>query len=635
MMRTVTRIPLTREASRVVWLLAMALIATAVLAQPVPSAAQDSSGSGSGSTSQSQSSDKGSNPADENIGAQAGGQDGGSDSFFASILPDFVKGWFGMDQNSDGSGGPQGRGGQTTGTGGPDEGSQQAPAVVAAMAEVQSVGERYEFIGRIEAIQKVTVQTRVAGFIQAVFFKGGDRIKAGDKLFQIEPDQYQASLQAAQAQLASAKATESQAQRSLQRNQELAKNGTVSQAQLDDARATYEQAQGSRLQAEAQVRQAQLALDYTTIVAPIDGQISEPLITKGNYVTVTSGALANLIQENPIWGTFPIGENRLSTWRKVGIDGKTRNDDAGNAAAFDLSLILPNEQEYGQNGAFSFVSNTVDPQTGTVMVRVEFPNENGILLPDENVTMVASQKNPPRQPVVPQAAVQLSREGRSVFVVNDDDTVHHQPITVGKTLSGEVAVTKGLKGGEYVVVQGQQNVKDGDKVRPTFQNGDGRAPGNSSQAGERTGGVGSDGGGQNGGQPKPGSKEGADSAFGTSTGRSQTPPPDAESNGGGEGNSSPSPDSTSGQGSDQAPGADNSGGKTRIDKQPHQQLDNAADQRIGTQGESETRAAGQAGPSNKQTPVEPQPQSQPRSKSENTGGKPSSGGSPAKSGNGA
>ena len=594
--------------------LAVALFVGSLMAHPVTARAQGSSRGDNSPSSQSQSDGGASNKAE----GQTDGQ-GSSSSFLASILPDFIKGWFGIDESSDEPGaGSQASGGASRaqgggkggGSGGPGVGGQPTPAVVAAKAELQSVGERYEFIGRIEAIQKVTVQSRVSGFIKEVFFKGGDQIKTGDKLFQIEPDQYQASLQAAQAQLASAKATEAQAQRSLQRNQELAKNGTVSQAQLDDARATYEQAQGTRLQAEAQVRQAQLALDYTSIVAAIDGQISEPLITKGNYVTVSSGALANLIQEDPIWGTFPIGENRLATWRKVGIDGTTPSDDADQAAGFNLALILPNEQKYQQIGAFSFISNSVDPQTGTVMVRVQFPNENGILLPEENVTMVANEKNPPRQPVIPQAAVQLSRDGRSVFVLDDDDTVRRQPITVGKQMRGNVAVTKGLKGGEYVIVQGLQNISDGAKVKPTFQNGDGQAPGKGATTG--------------------GSTSGANSAFGTSSGRSETPSPNAEASGGSGTAGGPSTDSSPGKELDQASGDDKSdgknagtgadGGKAGVGKQP----DNSAEQRIDTQSQSETRAATQAGPSNKETPVGPQPQSEPRPKSENTGDSPAS-----------
>ena len=618
---------------RGVWCLA-AVIVLALAGQTVPAVAQQSSDGDSPSKIAD---------GEGNAGSQKGTDDG-DPSFLDSILPDFVKGWFGMDDGPDASGSGQadGSGGSQSGQDGRSGGGQQTPVVVAARAELQSVGERYEFIGRIEAIQKVTVQARVAGFIQEVFFKGGDEIKAGDKLFKIEPDQYEVQLQAAKAQLASTRATEAQTQRALQRNQELAQNGTVAQAQLDDARATYQQAQGTRMQAEAQVRQAELALNYTTIVAPIDGQISEPLITKGNYVTVSSGALANLIQEDPIWGTFPIGENRLSTWRRVGIDGRTRSDDADTAAGYDLSLILPNEQEYGQSGAFSFVSNTVDPQTGTVMVRVEFPNENGILLPDENVTLVASQKDPPRQPVVPQAAVQLGREGRSVFVLTDDDIVHRRPITVGKTLQGEVAVTKGLKGGEYVVVQGLQNIGDGTRVKPNFQNGKGPTPG-----GKKGGDGAADGdrqtrkGAADGDQPPAGSKEGADSAFGTSTGRSRTPAPDAEANGGGGGGgdrnaaapsarngSGPGGSGGAGQDMEQAKGAGQASGRgAGAGKQP----DNSADQRIGTQAQSETRAASEAGPANKQTPVDPQAQGEPRTKSENTGGKPAS----RTSGNGA
>ena len=377
-------------------------------------------------------------------------------------------------------------GGTGSGQGGGQGGSDRPPAVVVAAAELQSVGEEFTFIGRIEAIEEVTLQPRVNGFIEEVFFQGGEQVTVGQQLFKIEDDQYQASLQSAQAQLSGAQAQRAEAERSLNRAQELIDSGTIPQAQLDQARAAFESARASELQAEASVRQAQLNLDYTSIEAPIDGVISEAMITKGNFVSAANGTLAEIVQLDPIWGTFPIGENRLATWRRVrpedaaSPEGEANTTQAGDGPAgpnpqavvddYRLSLRLPNSDEYQPEGAFAFVGNTVDPTTGTIEVRIRFPNPDGILLPNENVTLVADERDPPRMPVIPQAAVQLNREGRSVFVLDPStDTVRRQPIETGETLGGNVAVVSGLKDGDLVVVQGLQNIQDGAKVSPSFQ----------------------------------------------------------------------------------------------------------------------------------------------------------------------
>ncbi|NDW05877.1 efflux RND transporter periplasmic adaptor subunit [Jiella pacifica] len=514
-------------------------------------------------------------------------------------LPDFLS-FLGSSDDGEGSGG----GGEGGAQG---DGNQPPPAVITQTAAVKPVGDRFEFIGRIAAIQQVTIQARVEGYLDSVAFKGGESVRKGDLLFQIETAQYDAALASARAQLSGAQAQLNQAQRNLARSKELAQSGTVSQSTLDDAQATFESAQATQLQAEAAVQQAELNLSYTRIVAPIDGTISAPLITAGNFVSTGSGALANLIQMDPIWGVFPIGEGQLITWKKLGIgnseptpvetrpageaggsedrtsaggdatgDASQSDGPAGRQAAatspdtaepvdagaagsqgpeapsaegsaatgssgpppgaeevggagdavassaqeaedFVLSLVLPNGSTYQPTGSFDFVDNTVSANTGTVETRISFPNPEGYLLPNQNVTLVTTEKDPPRLPVIPQAAVQLSREGRSVLIVKDDDTIERRMITVaadagseGTLDPGEVAVTGGLTGGEDVVVRGAATLKEGQKVSPrpaTAQagNGNAQAAAAPAEAGEAQPAAGSPGGAPQGGGDTSGS----------------------------------------------------------------------------------------------------------------------------------
>ncbi|WP_062015260.1 efflux RND transporter periplasmic adaptor subunit [Aureimonas sp. AU4] len=454
-------------------------------------------------------------------------------------LPGFLAGLFGGKEeggksagNGGGQGGEGGEGGTTNG---------EPPAVIVHTVATQSVGDTFDFIGTIQPIEQVSIRARVDGYIQEVFFTGGQRVKQGDLLFQIEPAQYEASVRAAEAQLSGAQATVNQAQRDYNRQEELASSGVTARATLDTATANLENAQAALLQAQAALTQAQLNLSYTRITAAIDGEMSQPLITRGNYVsTTTTTDLATLTQMDPIWGVFPIAEDQLVTWQRVGIgageeapvetaqngrtsgaggggegegdasvpdqapaqttpptdagtriasadgtgaagappppegaavDASASADDAQIGTDYHLNLRLPNGADYKPAGDFDFVGNTVNSTTGTVEARISFPNPGGFLLANQNVTLVASQKDPPVRPVVPQAAVQLSREGRSVLVVGEGDKIERRAIEVSAEPVGNnmSAVTSGLQGGERVVVRGSASVKEGTTVRPLTQ----------------------------------------------------------------------------------------------------------------------------------------------------------------------
>ena len=383
-------------------------------------------------------------------------QDG---SFLSKLVPGFVKSWF---SSGKGDNDASGAGAGTAAGGGPP----QTPSVVVAPVRVKAVGDEFTFIGRIEAIQKVAIQARVSGFLRDVAFHGGDLVKTGDPLFSIERAQYEAALDSAEASLSGAQGTELTSKRALDRAQSLVESNTVSVASVDTATSDFDQAKAATLQARSAVRQAQLNLDYTSMTAPISGKISEPLITKGNFVSLSSGALANLVQLDPIWGAFPISESQITTWQKVRSQGAQNGNTVED---YTLALILPDGERYGSEGSFSFVSNTVDASTGTVTVRIEFANPDALLLPNQNVRLVATEKNPPRLPVVSQDAIQMDRDGQSVFVL-DGDTVHSTRIQTGQQIGDSITVTSGLKGGEDVVIEGLQNIGDGAKVKSTRQN---------------------------------------------------------------------------------------------------------------------------------------------------------------------
>lgn len=412
-------------------------------------------------------------------------------------VPDFLANLLGMEASAQGQG-EQGQGGQ---------GQSRPTAVVFQTAEPQAVGESFRFLGRVAPIERVEIRARISGYVEDVGFQGGESVSEGDLLFRIQSAQYDAQLASARASLASAEAARLETERQLTRNEELRDSGTVSQAGLDDATAAAEAARAQVDQAQAMVQQAELDLSYTTIEAPIDGKISAPLITRGNFVSPSSEVMANVVQVDPIWGVFSLGENRLLEWTQLGIGGVSSAPIEGAATAaqstqsgsseYRLSLQLPDGSTYQPAGEFSFVGNEVDPQTGTVELRVRFANPDGLLLPNQNVSLLVSEIDPPVLPVVPQAAVQLSRDGRAVWVVRDDDTVTRMPVEVTQAPEpGQVAITRGLDGGERVIVRGALQLEEGQTVDPRMAGGQGGTPGSGGSGSQGSGGSQDSGSGE-------------------------------------------------------------------------------------------------------------------------------------------
>lgn len=290
--------------------------------------------------------------------------------------------------------------------------SAPPPAVTVVSVQVQDVAPESTFIGRVTPIQSVQVVPRVTAFIEDVPVKEGSDIKAGAVLFQLQKTQYQAALQAAQAQLDSAKAALENAQLAYTRAAQLAKQGFEAQANLDQATATRDQDAAQVLSAQANLAQAALNLSYCTIVSPIDGRIGAVILTKGNLVTPSTPALASVNQLNPIRVVFSVSDNVL-----VSVQQQSGANQDQLASRVVVNLKLPDGKDYNQTGKISFLSNQVDPQTGTVSVYADFANPQALLLPGAFVTVAVKRTTAQERAVVPVAAVQTQQNGSFVLVV--------------------------------------------------------------------------------------------------------------------------------------------------------------------------------------------------------------------------
>ena len=334
------------------------------------------------------------------------------------------------------------------------------PLVKVAVINEEDVNPPTEYVGHVETIQQVDLRARVEGFIEQVKFKEGGRVTAGEVLYVIEPAPYQAKVNANRALMAQAEAILQKTSRRLRRLQ-ATRPESIRATDMDNAVAEELQAKAKLEEAKASLKLAELDLSYTVIKAPISGRIGRTAYTKGNLVNLGSGPLARIVQLDPIRVVYPISENDLPAIQVALHDaGKGRTN-----PLLQPHIKMANGERFQNSGRIDFVDNQVDISTGTIAVWARFDNHDELLLPGQYVTVLISSKQPNIMPVVPQAAVIISQQGRSVFVVDDQNKVTSRPITTGVETSTKWAVKSGLKAGEKVIIQGIQKVKPGQIVR--------------------------------------------------------------------------------------------------------------------------------------------------------------------------
>ncbi|MCF8043984.1 MAG: efflux RND transporter periplasmic adaptor subunit [Desulfarculaceae bacterium] len=349
--------------------------------------------------------------------------------------------------------------GPATAKGGPPESAPPPNVTVSEVPEME-VNPAAEFVGRVEAIQTVDLRARVEGYITKVSFTEGGAVKKGDLLIQLEQAPYQSRVNEAKAQVALAQATLDKALRYIKRLKSV-RSGGVAATDMDNALSAEETGRAQLQQAKANLQQAELNLGYTTITAPIGGVMGRAQYTLGNLVGPTSGALARLVQLNPIRVVYSVSENEYVTVRMKAGDHPEQIP-----AELVPRLKLPDGQMYPQAGRLDFTEPQVDPGTGTIAMRAIFSNPHQVLLPGQYVTVFISRRKPRRMPVVPQAAVLEDRQGLYVLVVDKNDKAQRRGIVRGAPLGTGWAVESGLKPGETIIVHGLQRAVPGQTVRP-------------------------------------------------------------------------------------------------------------------------------------------------------------------------
>jgi RND family efflux transporter MFP subunit len=333
------------------------------------------------------------------------------------------------------------------------------PAVTVSQPIEREISDENQFTGHTEAIHAVDVHAKVSGFIDQVGFKDGDIVKEGDLLFQIDPRPFDADVARDDAALAAAKARAKRAAADLARAKELIKGKNISQEQFDQVFADEAQGAAAVKQAEASLTTARLNQDYAKVTAAVGGRVSRAIITKGNFVFGGAGSatlLTSIVPIDPIYAYFDVDEAIY-----LRVARRARDPDSPPPT---VEMRLANETGFLHRGRIDFIDNKVDPDTGTIRVRAEFPNADGVITP--GLFIKVRVRSPEKRPalLVTDRAVGMDQNRKYVLVVGADNKVEYRDVITGPLVDGLRAVEGGLKPGEWVIVNGLQRARPGAPV---------------------------------------------------------------------------------------------------------------------------------------------------------------------------
>ena len=331
-------------------------------------------------------------------------------------------------------------------------------AVFVARVERQAISRGADFIGRVEAIDRVDILARVTGFLQARHFNEGDSVKAGQLLFTLEQPPFAAEVSLRRAQLDSARADLANATTQVTRGRELVKTNTIPQATLDDRITAEAESKAKVAGAEAQLQQAQINYDYTEIRAPFDGRAGRSPLSPGNVVSPGSGTLVTIVRDDPIRISFPVTQRQLLNFR--------RNASAGASEQIKVSVRLPDGSMLDSTGRFDFIDVTTNRATDSVLVQAMIPNPQKYLVDGQAVTVVVEEGQPEQAIVIPQSALQIDQAGSFVLVVGAENKVEVKRVKTTRGLGGQLVVTDGLEVGQLVITEGAQRARPGAVVAP-------------------------------------------------------------------------------------------------------------------------------------------------------------------------
>ena len=333
------------------------------------------------------------------------------------------------------------------------------PPVSVNVDIVKSGSARYTdtYPATVTAVNQVDVRPQVAGYITGIFFKEGQHVEKGQKLYQIDGQQYQGAYDQAVAQLDVSEANLSKAQKDADRYEELGKQDAIAQQTVEHSQADLQSAKKQVAAAKANVSALQVNLRYTTIYAPLSGTIGISEVKQGAAVSPGSTVLNTISSDNPIGVDVALSETLIPFMEKISKNKFSKKDSV-------FILTLADQSRYPYPGEIYIIDRAVDPQTGTIKVRLIFPNPDNLLKAGMSCNLLISNNSNEQTILIPYKAVVEQMAEYFVYVLNAD-TVAQRKITLGQRIRENVVVKSGLKENEIIVLDGVQKLKDGSKVK--------------------------------------------------------------------------------------------------------------------------------------------------------------------------
>ncbi|SMP38228.1 membrane fusion protein, multidrug efflux system/membrane fusion protein, multidrug efflux system [Neorhodopirellula lusitana] len=347
---------------------------------------------------------------------------------------------------------------------------------VSVAAAVQNeVTDYIELVGRLAADEKVVIQSRVSGFLLKTHFTDGQRVQAGDLLFTIEPDEYDAIYNQAQAQISVAETQLELARKKFARSQKLLTNDAISREEFDEDQAAVAEAAASVIAKQADSARVKLDVDYTKIISPISGRVDRALLDDGNFVTgglVGGTVLTTVLKDRPIKAIANINEGvRLTFMRRRRELGGEEFQEADKLQELNIPcfLQLQDETDFPHEGKLEYAESQVNEQTGTSQIRAMFENASGLLTTGMFVRLKVPVSDAHSAVLVPDTAIGTDQATKFVYVVDDQNEVQHRTVEVGDRKGKLRVILSGVKPSESVVVAGIQLIQPGMKVDPVSE----------------------------------------------------------------------------------------------------------------------------------------------------------------------
>ncbi|HJY38143.1 MAG TPA: efflux RND transporter periplasmic adaptor subunit [Steroidobacteraceae bacterium] len=341
-----------------------------------------------------------------------------------------------------------------------------APEVMVAQVLHQKIIDWDEYTGRFQAIDTVEVRPRVSGYIDRVLFREGQPVKKGDTLIVIDPRPYQADFDRAKAGLALAKAQRELATLEADRVHKLKDSGAVSQEELDERVSALHQQEASVAAAQAEFDSAALNLSFTNVTAPIDGQASRAEVTRGNLVTGGNNGgtlLTTIVSTDPMYVYFEGDEHAYLRYNELARAGERQSS---RNFANPVRVGLANEDGFPHEGRMDFVDNQLNVRTGTIRARAILDNKDGLFTPGlfARVQLLGAAERD--AVLIEERAIGTDQTQNFVLVLAPENKLEYRPVQLGRGVRGLRIVSKGLKPGETIVVNGLQRVRPGMQVTP-------------------------------------------------------------------------------------------------------------------------------------------------------------------------